>query len=275
MMNPELIAFLTIALGTVVAYLIGSIPDGVIVGKLYAGIDVRKHGSGNIGTTNTLRLAGWVPGLLVAVLDILKGVLGTLAMMLVLHLSAELFADDLGYLLPEYASGWIHDLAMGLAMLFAPVGHMRSPFLGFKGGKGIATSFGGFIVVIPWVALVTLVVFLAACLLTRYVSVGSLFAAIATLIATYIIYGSHPALVGVSVAIVVLVFYAHRSNIGRLVRGEESRFSVGSKKTAAKARAKERSQAGRERAAADDVTDPGGAASQTEGVGSDDQPEER
>ncbi len=236
MIAPELIAGGFILLGIVIAYLVGSIPDGVIVGKLYAGVDVRRHGSGNIGTTNTLRLAGWGAGVLVGVLDILKGVVSTLLMMLILWLTSSAFAEELGTIYDAYASGWLHDLGMGLAMIFAVIGHMYSPFLKFKGGKGIATSFGGFIVVVPWCSLVSLAAFLIFCVITKYVSVGSLAGAIGFLLGTCIIYWQHVALIPIAVVLTILVFYAHRSNLKRLVRGEESKFSVGSRKTAQDAR---------------------------------------
>ncbi len=238
-MPAELAITITILVGLVVAYLIGAIPNGVIIGKLYAGVDVRKHGSGNIGTTNTLRLAGWVPGLIVAVLDIAKGVLGTLVMFLCLHIATTFFPDAFGNYLTYISSGWLYDLAMGLSMLITVIGHIYSPFLRFSGGKGIATSFGGFLMVVPWCILTSLAAFIVGCLITKRVSVGSLAGAIGFLIGTCTIYTSHIPLICVSVALTVLVFYAHRSNLVRLAHGEEPKFSVGSKKTAEKARKEE------------------------------------
>lgn len=236
MASPGLVAAGFMILGVAISYLIGSIPNGVIVGKLYAGVDVRKHGSGNIGTTNTLRLAGWVPGLIVAVLDIAKGALGTLAMMLILYLSSTYVPDSFGDLLEAWSSGYLYDLAMGLAMIFAVVGHMYSPFLKFKGGKGVATSFGSFLVVVPWCALFSLVAFLLLSVITRYVSVGSLSGAVGLLIGICTVYASRTALIPIAVALIILVVYAHRSNIRRLLNGNESKFSVGSKKTAQRAK---------------------------------------
>ncbi len=214
-------------IGIAVSFLIGSIPNGVIVGKVYGGIDIRKHGSGNIGTTNALRQMGWAPGILVMAMDIAKGVLGTLSMV--------------GLLLywVKISSGAVFDWGCGLSLLAASCGHMFSPWLGFKGGKGIATSFGGFLVISPWCALASIVAFLAFCLITRYVSVGSLAGAVAYLVTTATVYWSHYPLIIVAVVLTALVFWAHRQNLVRLAHGQENKFSAGSKKTMQQAREEE------------------------------------
>ena len=230
---------LCIVIGLVIAFFIGSIPGGVIVGKLMGGIDIRKHGSGNIGTTNSLRLLGWKGGALVCVLDILKGVLGGLVMLGILYALRGAFASMVseGASIDTLAS--INDWARGGALLCTTLGHMYSPFLKFKGGKGIATSFGGFCVLCPWCALASLVAFLLGCFITKYVSIGSMCGAIGYLLCTVFVYTQHVPWIVVAVIITAVVFYAHRGNIGRLRRGEESRFSVGSKKTIEEAREKE------------------------------------
>ncbi len=218
---------LSIAAGIVLSFAIGSIPDGVIVGKLYGGIDIRKHGSGNIGTTNALRQMGWIPGLLVMVMDMLKGVLGTFAMMGMLEHLGGIYV------------GTLYDWGMGLGLLAASCGHMFSPWLGFKGGKGIATSFGGFLVVSPWCAVASLAAFLLLSLITKYVSVGSLAGAVAYLATTATVYWPHWPLTVVAVVLTALVFWAHRGNLVRLAHGEESKFRAGSKKTMQMAREEE------------------------------------
>ena len=282
---------LAIVAGLVIAFLIGSIPGGVIVGKLMGGIDIRKHGSGNIGTTNSLRLLGWKGGATVCVLDILKGVLGGLVMLGIMHVLAGTFAslqaggtsDAAIASINDWARGGalvcvldilkgvlgglvmlgimhalagafatlqaggtsaatvatINDWARALALMCTTLGHMYSPFLKFKGGKGIATSFGGFLILCPWCALASLVAFLLGCFLTKYVSIGSMCGAIGYLLCTIFVYNQHVPWIVVAVIITAVVFYAHRGNIGRLRRGEESRFSVGSKKTIEEAREKE------------------------------------
>lgn len=224
-----------IAVGCVLAYLAGSIPSGVIVGKLFFGVDIRKHGSGNIGTTNALRIGGWKNGVLVAVCDILKGAVGPLLMLLMLWIIANPVAAAMGPFVMNVWTGLFHDLAMGLAMLCTVTGHMYSVFLKFHGGKGIATSFGGFLVVCPWCALTSLVAFIAFTAITRYVSVGSMAGAGGYLVGTLIFYNGSFVLIIVSIVICALVVFAHRSNIARLAKGEESKFHVGSKKELEKA----------------------------------------
>ena len=230
---------LCIVIGLVIAFFIGSIPGGVIVGKLMGGIDIRKHGSGNIGTTNSLRLLGWKGGALVCVLDILKGVLGGLVMLGILYALRGAFASMVAEGASVDTLTSINDWARGGALLCTTLGHMYSPFLKFKGGKGIATSFGGFCVLCPWCALASLVAFLLGCFITKYVSIGSMCGAIGYLLCTIFVYTQHVPWIVVAVIITAVVFYAHRGNIGRLRRGEESRFSVGSKKTIEEAREKE------------------------------------
>jgi len=232
-----------VAVGMVVAYLIGSIPNGVIVGKLLFGVDIRKHGSGNIGTTNALRIGGWKNGALVMVLDILKGALGPLFMLFILWIIANPVAAAMGPIVMNVWAGWFHDLAMGLALLCTAFGHMHSVFLKFSGGKGIATSFGGFLVVCPWCALTSLVAFILLTVITRYVSVGSLAGAAGYLIGTLVFYNHSIALIIVSIVICLLVVYAHRGNIKRLIHGEESRFHVGSKDELEAAKASEAADA--------------------------------
>ena len=230
---------LAIVGGVIVAFRIGSIPGGVIVGKLMGGIDIRKHVSGNIGTTNSLRLLGWKGGALVCVLDILKGVLGGLVMLGIMHALAGVFATLQAGGTSAATVATINDWARALALMCTTLGHMYSPFLKFKGGKGIATSFGGFLVLCPWCALASLVAFLLGCFLTKYVSIGSMCGAAGYLLCTIFVYNQHMPWVVVAIIIAAVVVYAHRGNIGRLMRGEESRFSVGSKKTIEEAREKE------------------------------------
>ncbi len=238
MSSSVIIGILCIVLGLVGSYLVGGIPDGVLVGKAFGGIDVRKHGSGNIGTTNSLRLGGWKMGLLTCACDILKGVVGTLIVYFVIMALANA-GGELGEFGAQLSSGWEYELAMGLAMFITVVGHVYSPYLHFKGGKGIATSFGGFLVVCPWCALTSIIAFLSLSAITKHVSVGSLAGALAYLATTLIVYSYSVPLVIVAIMINALVFWAHRANIKRLVRHEESVFSVGSKKTMEEARKEE------------------------------------
>ena len=188
------------------AFVLGAVPFGLIAGKL-RGIDLRKEGSGNIGATNALRLLGIVPGILVLLLDALKGLLPVIA------------ARWLGL-----SSWWV--VAAGLC---AALGHIFSPFLGFKGGKGVATSLGVLLGLSPLVAGCAAAAFFAVVFLTRYVSLGSIIGAatqagmFALLPASYLPGDPTPyRLFGIIVGVLVIV--RHQSNIKRLLNGAESKF---------------------------------------------------
>lgn len=234
--NPAVLPLAIGALiaGMVVSYLCGSIPVALIVGKLTKGIDVREHGSGNTGTTNALRTLGWGPGITVMVFDILKGSLGVLVMMGLLHLAqTALIGNGTIDSVTEsttLASGSFPDGAYALALLCAVMGHMFSPFMRFKGGKGIATAFGALVVILPVSALFVLVVFLIGCFASRYVSVGSISAAVALPVSVFIFYSHSYVYMVFTVLVTAVVIYAHRKNIERLLKGTERRFSVGGKR---------------------------------------------
>jgi glycerol-3-phosphate acyltransferase PlsY len=188
------------------AFLLGAIPFGFLAGKL-KGIDLREHGSGNIGATNTLRVLGAGPGVAVLLLDVLKGCL------------PALLAQRL-----SLSPWWV--MGAGLAAI---LGHTFSPFLRFKGGKGVATSLGVLVGLSPAVAGLSLLVFLLVVLATRYVSLGSLLAAVAQAVLFFVLSEELPyRLFGVLAALFVIA--KHRSNIERLRNGRESKF--GQKKSA-------------------------------------------
>ena len=190
-----------VLLCTVLPFLLGAVPFGYVVGKL-KGVDVRRHGSGNIGATNVSRVLGKKYGALVLLLDALKGALPVL----VVKLSG----------LPEEYQV--------LAGLFAVLGHCFSPFLRFKGGKGVATGLGAFIVISPKVTLLAFLIFLAVFLSTRYVSLSSITAALSyPLIYRFLEKPSEVSFILVSLTALVIVV-KHRSNIRRLLRGEEKKY---------------------------------------------------
>jgi glycerol-3-phosphate acyltransferase PlsY len=197
-----------VALG---AYLIGSIPSGYLAG-LIKGVDLRQVGSGNIGATNALRVLGKKWGYLVFAADIFKGWLSvTLAYAL-----ANRFAPD------QVVVAGI------LAACFAVIGHNFPVWLGFKGGKGIATSAGIMIALFPlWVFLFALVVWIAFFYGTRYVSVASIFAAISLPVSAAVLALAGKCdwlLVPVAVAMCVLAVWRHKTNIQRLLAGTEKKF---------------------------------------------------
>lgn len=192
-------AWLALAL----AYLLGGIPVGLIVG-LARGVDVRKVGSGNIGATNVIRGVGAKLGALVFIIDVLKGV------------AAVMIARALG------ADDWL----VGMAGLFVVLGHSFSPYLAFKGGKGVATSFGVALGVAWLPALITFGLWLALVAPTRLVSLGSICGAAALPILVYAFDPGRPELVVPLVALAIIVIGRHNENIERLLRGEENRFGA-------------------------------------------------
>lgn len=186
------------------SYLLGAIPTSYWVGRVIHGLDLREHGSGNLGATNAFRVLGWQSALPVIVVDVAKG-----------WAPVALFAGWAGV-------DFRWTLAFGTAAI---LGHMFSLWVGFKGGKGIATSAGVFLGLAPWAVLGGLVVWLVLTLPTGYVSLGSIGAAFALPILIALTpHEGGTELVWFSTALAVFVIWKHRSNIARLLRGEENRF---------------------------------------------------
>lgn len=199
-------------IAVVIAYFCGSIPTSVWWGKRMHGIDVRDHGSRNAGATNTFRVLGWRSGVPVLLIDIAKGFI---PVRLLPNMSG-LQPDS-----PEWM--WLR-VALVIA---AVVGHLYPVLSGFRGGKGVATSLGGILAVHPGAAAICVAVFIIVFLISRYVSLGSLCAALAFPVAVALVYQeTSPVKVGFAIVLCLLVFYTHRQNIGRLLRGEEGRMSL-------------------------------------------------
>jgi glycerol-3-phosphate acyltransferase PlsY len=186
------------------AYLMGSIPTSFIVGKLFHGVDLREHGSGNLGATNAFRVLGPKSALPVVLVDIGKG-----------------FGPV--WLFPAWAGA-----GFGWTLMFAAaaiLGHMFSLWVGFRGGKGIATSAGAFLALAPWAVLGGLIVWCAVTFPTGYVSVGSIVtAAVLPVLVAFTPHVGGTGLVWFAVGLAAVVVWAHRGNIRRLMRGEEHRF---------------------------------------------------
>lgn len=194
------------AFGLLLGYLLGSIPFAYIAGKLARGIDLRQHGSGNLGATNVYRTLGAKVAAVVFLFDTLKGALPVLAV-------------------KQYAVGNHLELWAIAAGVAAIVGHAKPIFLLWKGGgKGVATAGGVFLALAPIPALASMLTFILVVFLTGYVSVASLTAAVVLPVVLGAVGGVHSPLFIVSVVIAVFVFWTHRANIGRLRRGEEHRF---------------------------------------------------
>ena len=196
----------------ILSYLIGSIPTSIIAGKITRGIDIREHGSKNPGATNTFRVLGKKIGITVGLIDIFKGFFCVAAIAVMLP--------------PDGAAD--PELRAVLAGMSAIAGHVWTVFAGFRGGKGVGTTFGVFIALAPLPSLIALVTWVSLTFSTGYVSVGSIAAATAlpvSVIALGIAGDGIPVLTaGVSLLAGLLVIVRHRANIGRLLRGEENRF---------------------------------------------------
>ena len=206
------------AVGLVLAYLLGSIPAAHLAGKA-RGVDLRLHGSGNLGATNAWRVLGWKVGLAVYLFDTLKGFVPAFFFprwFLLRGVSGDLRA----MLDPQSVELWA--IAFGVAAI---AGHVKPLWLrGQGGGKGVATAGGVFLGLAPVPLLVSIGVFAVILLSTGYVSLGSLTAAVVLPIVLFFTRGIESPLFAVSVLLGAFVFFTHRANIGRLRRGEESRF---------------------------------------------------
>jgi glycerol-3-phosphate acyltransferase PlsY len=196
-----------LAAGVVIAWLVGSIPTAYLVGRAN-GVDLRKVGSGNLGATNVFRTLGWKWGLAVYAVDVAKGALPVLW-------------------LPSFCQverGWPWGVVFGIAAI---IGHVRPVFLlGRGGGKGVATASGVFLALAPLAALAALVTFIIVVAASRYVSLGSLAGAVVLPIAIAWQERAMSPMVIVSAVIALFVFWTHRENIQRLMRGEERRVST-------------------------------------------------
>lgn len=188
-----------------VAYLLGAIPTSYVVARLAAGVDLREFGSRNLGATNLYRLLGWKGAVPVALFDIAKGAVPVL---LFLALVRE-------------PSWWA--LVVGSA---AVIGHVFSPFVRFKGGKGVATAAGVFLAYLPGAIGGAAVVWLALVGATGYVSLGSLGAAVTFPAFVAVLYPGRSAAFWVAMGVALFVIFNHRSNVRRLVTGTEARFGA-------------------------------------------------
>ena len=223
----------------IIAFIIAATPFGLIIGKMVKGIDIREHGSGNIGTTNVFRVLGKGPGIICLILDILKGFIPVILAINLLQFGDRQpwphlpFLDSVRQTLPASQQLFVQIIHVVTA-LFAILGHNFSPWLGFKGGKGIATSLGVLLALMPFGALILVLLFLIVFLITRYVSLASIISAGSLPLLT--LWGSwhhgriqdgswNVPLFVFSLAIGILAIWKHRSNIQRLRNGTENRFS--------------------------------------------------
>ncbi len=186
-----------------ISYILGSIPNGLILGKAIWGVDLRQHGSKNIGATNAWRTIGKAGGISIFVLDFLKGAISAY---LGLHLGGS-------------------ELAGVLCGILAIAGHSWSVFLAFKGGKGVATGLGVIAALMPEVTLIVFAVWFAIVYFTGYVSLGSIVGAALVPILT-LFFGLHTEFLILGLIAAVFIIYRHKSNIERLLNGTESKIKA-------------------------------------------------
>lgn len=196
-----------------IAYLIGSLPTAVIVSKKFFGIDIREHGSGNAGATNTFRILGKKAGIAVMLVDMLKAVAAVQL--------ARLSHYDWVFQIEQ-----VVNLQIGLG-LCAILGHIFPIWAGFRGGKGVASLFGMILAIQPQVALLLIVVFVGMLILTRYVSLSSIVASLAFPVMILFVYQNQEPLYKLfAIATAVLVVLTHHKNINRLLQGNESKVNI-------------------------------------------------
>jgi glycerol-3-phosphate acyltransferase PlsY len=211
---------ISVLLILILSYLVGSIPGSVWVGKLMYGQDVRQHGSGNAGATNTFRVLGWRAGLLATVVDLGKGLLAA-------GVIANLRVDALPHGLGFWEADSVVRLLAGLAAI---VGHMYPIWAGFKGGKGVNTAAGVLFALTPVTMVITVAVFALVLFSSRYVSLASMLASLtfpsAVAIRKYVfgIDSLDASLLVFSALMALGIIVAHRANIQRLINGTESRI---------------------------------------------------
>jgi glycerol-3-phosphate acyltransferase PlsY len=203
-------SILYILIAVIAAYILGSIPSAVWAGRLFHGIDVREHGSGNAGATNVIRVLGWQTGVPVLIFDLVKGCMAALI-------------PRLFHLAPEESALLVNlQILTGFAAI---IGHIFPVFAGFRGGKGVATMFGILAAIHPAVTLVCLGVFLVVFLITGIVSVASMTAGIAFPVFLLTVFDTPSLLFKIfSVFVAIALLITHRKNIRRLLKGEEKKL---------------------------------------------------
>ena len=189
-------------LAILASYLLGATPTSYIAGKVGRGIDLREHGSKNLGATNVYRILGWKYAIPVALVDIAKGAVPVLVF---------------------WRPAWLA-VAVGAA---AVLGHMFSPYVSFKGGKGVATAAGMFLALAPVAVLIAIPVWGICLWLTGYVSLSSIIAVLTVPLSVALFQPGAPYVLWASVVVVALIIFAHRRNIARLIAGTENRFRIG------------------------------------------------
>lgn len=200
------------------AYMVGSVPNSLWIGRLFFNIDVRDHGSKNAGSTNTIRLLGYKAGIPVLLLDILKGWLAVKLIYLT------------NYYIPATGDYINFQLLLGLAAI---MGHIFPVFAGFRGGKGVATLIGVILAIDPLSTLICIGVFMITLLVTKYVSLSSMIAGLSFPVLVIVVFKTTtPSLIIFSLIVFVLLLFTHQKNIERLARNEEKKANFLFRKSA-------------------------------------------
>jgi glycerol-3-phosphate acyltransferase PlsY len=185
------------------SYVVGAFPTSFLAGRLVKGIDLRQHGSKNLGATNVYRVLGWKVAVPVALIDILKGTIPVV------------------FFAPRVSPSLTVALLMGMAAI---VGHVFSVFVGFRGGKGVATAAGVMLGLTPWAIAVTTTVWILLVWLTGYVSLASMAGAVTLPVAAWFLYPGRREIIWLDVLLAAAIIWLHRANIKRLLNGTENRF---------------------------------------------------
>jgi len=213
----------------ILSYLVGSIPNSIIISKVVKGIDIREHGSGNAGGTNVMRVMGWRYGVIAILLDAFKGVVAVVFIAR-LHYGGMPFENVTPF--DDFT------LVQIIAGISAVIGHIWTVFAGFKGGKGIATALGMLIIIVTIDMLVAVAVFAIVVSVSRYISLGSILGAIAvplTLVIRenlfHVNIEGYGTLLPFLIFVSLLVIYTHRKNVVRLINGNENKVNFSKNKT--------------------------------------------
>ncbi len=199
--------YLALTSAVFISYMLGAVPFGLLFSKLFSNVDVRSVGSGNIGATNVLRASGKKAAALTLLADCMKGLVPVLATQFLLH----------------------DDTASALAGAAAVVGHNFPVYLGFKGGKGVATSYGVILALVPWIGLACLACWLIATFTWRYSSLSALISFALYVALTFLLHSEARPLGLLSLFIFSMIYYRHRENIKRLIAGTEPKIKIGKK----------------------------------------------
>lgn len=204
-------------LSAVIGYLIGCISFGYVAGKIFRGKDIREVGSGNAGTANAIRNYGWGVGVFTFVGDVVKGAAAAL-------IGLWICGDSTGFFQTGLPIGLDGELCAYIGGLAAVIGHIWPVFLKFRGGKGVATSFGVFLVIMPLPAVIVFALCIVIIAFTKTMSVGSLLGTALMAVSSFVFYWGNIWHHATCVILMILVFYSHRQNIKRLAEGKENQL---------------------------------------------------